>query len=343
MKYVKFNCARCSQSIEAPIEMANQLTACPTCGKIIIIPMPMPATSEAHKKVFIPLSAVSKDTSQDQSKENININSINPHPLPFSRTTNSNHDAVIGALALAALFGFGVYMIYSYIDGKSQARRRMQEQAQYQVEEKKRLERFAYYAQQRQTAEEQEKVEAIRQADAKVERDKAEALRSEHQKQLQQLRDLYEQQKRRAEQERQRLAMEIDELKSNQYRQNIQNSLNVAAYDLESSRRRKETLENQLNALNREINSLNSYSSVNSYSSYLPSYPTAGMLSPFDTKSTYKYKGISGQQYKYDLSNPMDAMKYEMDIMAQLHDDLKASKMKVQSDRDFGQYGAGIR
>lgn len=57
----------------------------------------------------------------------------------------------------------------------------------------------------------------------------------------------------------------------------------------------------------------------------------------------YKYQGYSGTKYKYDLSKPMDKMKYDMDFNAQMTDELKDYKPGVQMDREMGQYGGGIQ
>lgn len=53
------------------------------------------------------------------------------------------------------------------------------------------------------------------------------------------------------------------------------------------------------------------------------------------------YRGSSGVRYKYDLSNPGDRLKYEVDPMAQLEDSISIDP-RVEIDRSLGQYGGGI-
>lgn len=55
------------------------------------------------------------------------------------------------------------------------------------------------------------------------------------------------------------------------------------------------------------------------------------------------YQGYSGTRYKYDLSNPMDKVQYDIDVNAQMKDKLNDWKPGVQLDRGMGQYGGGIQ
>lgn len=48
---------------------------------------------------------------------------------------------------------------------------------------------------------------------------------------------------------------------------------------------------------------------------------------------------VTGNQYQYDLTNPVDAMRYEVDPMAQLRDEIDP---RVEMDREFGYQGGGI-
>ncbi len=56
----------------------------------------------------------------------------------------------------------------------------------------------------------------------------------------------------------------------------------------------------------------------------------------------YKYRGSSGARYKYDLSIPTDAMRYEMDLKAQMQDSMSLD-LKRDRDRGLGQWGGGIK
>lgn len=52
----------------------------------------------------------------------------------------------------------------------------------------------------------------------------------------------------------------------------------------------------------------------------------------------YPYKSTSGTRYKYDLSNPSDRIRYEVDPAAQIRHNINP---RVKIDRDLGQYGGG--
>ncbi|SFG33467.1 hypothetical protein SAMN05518801_11755 [Novosphingobium sp. CF614] len=53
------------------------------------------------------------------------------------------------------------------------------------------------------------------------------------------------------------------------------------------------------------------------------------------------YRGLSGSSYKYDLSDPGQQMRYEMDPMAQMQDSISIDPRR-DIDRSIGQYGGGI-
>jgi len=59
-----------------------------------------------------------------------------------------------------------------------------------------------------------------------------------------------------------------------------------------------------------------------------------------DTSSKYKYKSFTGQKYKYDLTNPGDAVRYSVDPAAQMQDSINPM---IDLDRNMGQYGGGIK
>ena len=61
-------------------------------------------------------------------------------------------------------------------------------------------------------------------------------------------------------------------------------------------------------------------------------------------QSEYKYRGISGTRYKYDLSRGSDRLRYEMDLDSQLKDKVYGFlKPGVEIDRAQNQYGGGIK
>lgn len=61
-----------------------------------------------------------------------------------------------------------------------------------------------------------------------------------------------------------------------------------------------------------------------------------------DADKDSPYKGSSGSRYQYDLSKPIDQIRYETDMKAQMRDYLSVDP-KRELDRDLGQYGGGIR
>lgn len=68
----------------------------------------------------------------------------------------------------------------------------------------------------------------------------------------------------------------------------------------------------------------------------------AGWYSSDDNE--YKYKGNSGQKYKYDLNKQSDRNNYDADLATQNMDKLNAPiNPNVQMDRSQGQYGGGIK
>lgn len=54
----------------------------------------------------------------------------------------------------------------------------------------------------------------------------------------------------------------------------------------------------------------------------------------------YNYRSFLGNEYKYDLSRPIDRMKYEIDIPAQIYDNISP---RIGLDKDMGQFGGGIK
>jgi hypothetical protein len=56
--------------------------------------------------------------------------------------------------------------------------------------------------------------------------------------------------------------------------------------------------------------------------------------------SIYRYKGSSGAEYQYDLSRPGDKFRYEIDLKAQMRDQLSVDP-KREIDRGLGQQGGG--
>lgn len=58
-----------------------------------------------------------------------------------------------------------------------------------------------------------------------------------------------------------------------------------------------------------------------------------------NTLEQQQYRGTSGATYRYDLSNPGDAVRYQVDPAAQLRDSIDP---RVGIDRSLGQYGGGV-
>lgn len=87
-----------------------------------------------------------------------------------------------------------------------------------------------------------------------------------------------------------------------------------------------------------------SYSSNYNNVSY-PSLPASANRR--DTKRNNKangtlgYTGKSGQNYEYDLSKPLDRLKYEHDPKAQLKDKMSSFGNRTMIDRNAGQDGGG--
>ena len=55
-------------------------------------------------------------------------------------------------------------------------------------------------------------------------------------------------------------------------------------------------------------------------------------------ESEYKYESSSGTKYKYDLNNPADRVRYDVDPAAKILDDINP---RVRIDRNLNQYGGG--
>ncbi len=64
----------------------------------------------------------------------------------------------------------------------------------------------------------------------------------------------------------------------------------------------------------------------------------------FNNSADMNYRGDSGVNYKYDLNRPVDKIRYDIDVNAKFRDDYASpyTKMKVESDRDRGQFGGGF-
>ncbi len=59
------------------------------------------------------------------------------------------------------------------------------------------------------------------------------------------------------------------------------------------------------------------------------------------TEPDYPYHGASGARYRYDLSNPGDAIRYSVDPGSQLKDSISVDPRR-EIDQGIGQYGGGI-
>lgn len=63
---------------------------------------------------------------------------------------------------------------------------------------------------------------------------------------------------------------------------------------------------------------------------------------PYDQygNPNYRYEGISGQRYQYDLSDPGDQIEYGLDLDAQMRDQINPSPT-IDLDRGINNYGGG--
>lgn len=61
-----------------------------------------------------------------------------------------------------------------------------------------------------------------------------------------------------------------------------------------------------------------------------------------DEQTARRYRGSSGADYQYDLSNPADQLKYSTDPSAQLQDSVSIDP-RVEMDRSLGQRGGGVQ
>jgi hypothetical protein len=56
----------------------------------------------------------------------------------------------------------------------------------------------------------------------------------------------------------------------------------------------------------------------------------------------YRYKSYTGKEYQYDLSRPQDQLRYDLDLGAQMRDELNVDP-RIELDRGLGQYGGGAK
>ncbi len=54
-----------------------------------------------------------------------------------------------------------------------------------------------------------------------------------------------------------------------------------------------------------------------------------------------RYESSTGNKYEYDLSRPGDQIRYDVDVRAQLRDEISVNPTR-EIDRDLGQHGGGI-
>lgn len=77
----------------------------------------------------------------------------------------------------------------------------------------------------------------------------------------------------------------------------------------------------------------------------LPLIATAGSYqwdaSPTVNGQQSGYQSTMGNTYQYDLSNPVDRMRYSTDVSAQVRDSTSVNPTR-SLDRDMGQIGGGI-
>ena len=72
--------------------------------------------------------------------------------------------------------------------------------------------------------------------------------------------------------------------------------------------------------------------------------PTVFAGEPYDRNGepNYQYRSSTGTQYQYDRSNPRDEVRYEVDVKAQMRDELSVDPRR-EIDQSLGQSGGGIR
>lgn len=51
---------------------------------------------------------------------------------------------------------------------------------------------------------------------------------------------------------------------------------------------------------------------------------------------------MSGQRYQYDLSDPIEQLDYQLDLDAQMRDQINPSPM-INMDQDMNNYGGGAQ
>lgn len=71
-----------------------------------------------------------------------------------------------------------------------------------------------------------------------------------------------------------------------------------------------------------------------------PTYQTNNNSFGLGSDDQYEYRSFSGNEYKYDLTKPIDRIKYEIDPAAQVFDSINP---KVDIDRNQGQFGGGAK
>lgn len=70
----------------------------------------------------------------------------------------------------------------------------------------------------------------------------------------------------------------------------------------------------------------------------LSSPALAGQDREEERNKEYPYESMTGTRYKYDLSNPSDRIRYEVDPVAQVRDSVNP---RIDIDKGLGQYGGG--
>ena len=106
-----------------------------------------------------------------------------------------------------------------------------------------------------------------------------------------------------------------------------------------------EESEEKVEELSRKIQSMEMQATMG-VSLYQPISRQSDLINTEQMKkdAEYKYKGDSGQKYKYDLSDPSDRMDYKYDWDAQWNDKWNSKfNFDVQMDQQNRQYGGGIK
>lgn len=104
MSDIKFNCPACSQSLEAPTEMAGQLIDCPSCKKPMEIPFPRPPATGEH----VPRAAASTPANQRPAGRKLYTRPPSPPASATPPQTKTSSPGLVFAIVLLTLVCLGL-------------------------------------------------------------------------------------------------------------------------------------------------------------------------------------------------------------------------------------------